>query len=132
MAIDKIYCKRGHNRVIVGKRADGACIECSRENVRKHLAFMPTEKRLLRYRKCDLKMKYGLSIEEYTKLFNDQNGCCAICGRSQQEFTRRLAIDHDHTTNKNRGLLCVLCNTNLAVLENKEFCLKASLYLRGD
>ena len=56
---------------------------------------------------------YGITIEQYNELFIKQNGCCRICNRHQSEFKRSLAVDHDHKTNKIRGLLCHHCNRGL-------------------
>lgn len=35
---------------------------------------------------------------------------CALCGKHSSEFKKRLAVDHDHKSNKVRGLLCFRCN----------------------
>lgn len=76
-----------------------------------------------------IKQRYGLTFEAKEKMFAAQNGLCAIGGEVLKSV--RLAhIDHNHATGKVRALLCVGCNTRLAVVENKDFCLKASLYLR--
>lgn len=67
----------------------------------------------------------------YNKQFSLQKGCCAICGRHETEFKTRLCIDHDHTTNKLRGLLCSNCNFVIGHLQDDaELCLKAYNYLR--
>jgi len=67
-------------------------------------------------RKSDLKLKFGLTLFDYNIMFNNQDGCCAICGRHQSELTRALAIDHNHNTNEVRGLLCGSCNTAIGSL----------------
>ena len=59
-----------------------------------------------------------LTDAQYDKLYNEQKGCCAICNMHQSEFTKRLAVDHDHETGMVRGLLCFKCNTGLGVYEN--------------
>lgn len=41
---------------------------------------------------------------DYDTLLRRQGGRCAICGCTPR--TRRLAVDHDHTTGLVRGLLC--------------------------
>lgn len=51
-------------------------------------------------RKWRLKNKYGLSVEVYNKKFNNQQGCCAICGIHQSELKRALDVDHNHNTEK--------------------------------
>jgi hypothetical protein len=43
-----------------------------------------------------------------------QDGRCAICGVPEAEAPRaRLAVDHDHDSNRIRGLLCNNCNCGL-------------------
>jgi hypothetical protein len=66
--------------------------------------------------------KYGLTLEEYDQILEDQNGVCAICGKPETELNRygsinRLSIDHDHDTDKIRGLLCRRCNRVLGSIE---------------
>lgn len=66
-----------------------------------------------------LKTLYGLSQEEYVDMFEAQQGRCAICRRpescanNQRTAKRLLCVDHDHTTGKVRGLLCMKCNHGL-------------------
>lgn len=67
------------------------------------------------YRKSNLKRYYGLTPEAYDALFNAQGGVCAICGEPPGK--RRLAVDHDHKTGLNRGLLCYVCNAALNKFE---------------
>lgn len=85
---------------------------------------------------CNLRSKYGLSVEEYEKLLLSQNGCCAICGtsdpKSKNAASRRggFPVDHDHKTGKIRGLLCGHCNTGMGLLgDSIEILKKAIAYL---
>ena len=66
-----------------------------------------------------LKYEYGITLDDYNKMFNEQEGKCAICQRHQNELTRTLCVDHDHKTNKVRALLCLTCNTDVSVVENR-------------
>ena len=66
-----------------------------------------------------LKNVYGITLDDYNRMFNEQGGKCAICQRHQNELTRTLCVDHDHKTNKVRALLCVTCNTDVSVVENR-------------
>ena len=59
------------------------------------------------------KIKTGYTQEDYDTKFNEQKGCCAICGKHQSEFKRALSADHCHVTGNKRGLLCFHCNTAL-------------------
>lgn len=74
---------------------------------------------------------YGMSPDEYGIMMGEQNGMCALCGQAQVG-TRRLSVDHCHTSGKVRGLLCSKCNTGLGLLgdtiDNLE---RAVTYLRG-
>ena len=68
---------------------------------------------------------FGITLGQYDKLFENQNGVCAICGKpekakSKYGFVRRLAVDHNHKTGKIRSLLCGTCNQDLGVYENRK------------
>jgi hypothetical protein len=65
-----------------------------------------------RWRKSNLK-KFGLDIEKYNAILEQQDYKCAICGIEINKLKRNLAIDHDHKTGKVRGLLCFRCNVTL-------------------
>jgi hypothetical protein len=56
-----------------------------------------------------IKRFYGITLEQYDKMFEEQGGVCAICDGINKDG-RRLFIDHDHKTGKIRGLLCCNCN----------------------
>lgn len=68
---------------------------------------------------------YGVSTEQYSLMFDAQDGACAICrGPSTKRY---LSVDHDHSCcpekNKScggcvRGLLCVKCNLLLGYAED--------------
>jgi hypothetical protein len=66
-----------------------------------------------------LKHRYKISVEEYENKLKEQNYRCAICNRHRDHFKRNLSVDHNHKTGKIRGLLCVVCNTNVGVIEEK-------------
>jgi hypothetical protein len=63
--------------------------------------------------------EFGITLDDYNKLFIDQDGKCAICGTSTAGKPKeglnslRFAVDHDHATGKVRGLLCSMCNRSL-------------------
>lgn len=58
--------------------------------------------------------RYGLTIETYNIMFQEQSGKCKICGTTNPGGrTKYLMVDHDHKTGRNRGLLCNKCNQGL-------------------
>jgi hypothetical protein len=77
------------------------------------------DKYLLLRKKSNLKINYNITIEEYNEKLKQQNYCCDICNKHKNKFKRNLHVDHDHKTNKVRGLLCASCNTKLSVVENR-------------
>ena len=78
-----------------------------------------------------LKREYGITLDQYNTMFAAQKGCCAICQRHQSLFKKSLHVDHSHENNKVRALLCTICNTHLSIIEDKNWCLKATLYLEN-
>ena len=81
----------------------------------------------------NLKRKYGLTLDDYHRLVDDQSGRCAICGsppRCKSRNDKELHVDHDHTTKKRRGLLCMQCNLGLGYFfDNAESLKNAALYI---
>jgi len=72
---------------------------------------------------------YGITIADYDRMFEEQEGNCKTCGLP--EINQRLSIDHCHETGKVRGLLCSRCNMILGhVEENTETLWKMIEYLR--
>jgi hypothetical protein len=77
-----------------------------------------------------LKYKYGITIEDYDRMFSNQAGLCAICGVSQSKISKQFAVDHCHDTNKVRGLLCSKCNTAIGQFNhNFDIVINAAKYL---
>jgi len=78
-----------------------------------------------------LDWRYNISKEDYDNLLKKQEFSCAICKRHISNFKRKLNVDHNHITNKVRGLLCTQCNTGLGKLgDNIEGLTKALNYLK--
>lgn len=75
---------------------------------------MPRYKRL-----WELRKKFGLTLEDFMELGEGQNWKCKICGEKHVaavegvRHSPRLQIDHNHKSNKIRGLLCRRCNVVL-------------------
>ena len=82
------------------------------------------EKNLNYHREYHLKRIYGITLDDYNKMFAEQNGCCAMCGKHQSEFKQALSVDHNHQTDEIRGLLCFSCNSKLGWYEKNEKTIK--------
>jgi len=71
---------------------------------------------------------YGVTIEEYYEMLEQQGSGCAICGGGTSR--RYFAVDHNHATGEPRGLLCARCNKILAaVRDNPDTLRQAARYL---
>lgn len=68
---------------------------------------------------------YNLTSEQYTSLLETQNNLCAIC-----KSRKATDVDHDHKTEKIRGLLCNPCNRGLGLFKDSTSLLSSAiLYL---
>lgn len=125
-----------HPSTTDGKR--GECVGCNREQKRLYYAANAEALRTKgkqayvanpeRFRKNNLK-KYGLTLEDYAALEKVQKSLCAICLRPDNGI--RLAVDHNHTTGKVRGLLCKRCNKALGGFrDDPSLISRAAEYLR--
>ncbi len=60
-----------------------------------------------------LKTEYGMSLEQWWDLFEDQCGVCACCFTPPDIPGQDLCVDHCHHTGRVRGLICTGCNQGL-------------------
>ena len=60
--------------------------------------------------------QYGLTFDKYCKMLDNQDGRCAVCKKPFGRSTPR--IDHDHTTERVRGMLCNRCNLFVGHIES--------------
>lgn len=76
------------------------------------------------------KTKYGITLENYDYMLKLQKGVCAICNSPNFTTTKKLAVDHCHSTGRIRSLLCSSCNVTLGLVkENKSILLNMIDYL---
>lgn len=77
------------------------------------------------------KARYNIEPEIFELLMDVQSGLCAIC-RKPEAVTygtkaRELSVDHNHTTNDVRGLLCAKCNTAIGLVGEDILVLRAMI-----
>lgn len=106
--------KNLRKEIIFSRDSSGAMI--ATVDASKHLAEIQ-EASQSRTRDRQLQNTYGISLEDYNKLLAQQGRKCAIRGKHQSEFGYPLYVDHNHQTEKVRGLLCAGCNTGLGHFE---------------
>lgn len=82
-------------------------------------------------------VKYRITWQELNTLYNNQNGCCAICRKflvvsaENSDGFEVANVDHCHATGKVRGLLCGDCNKGIGFLkDNTTILANAIKYLK--
>lgn len=91
--------------------------------------------KLAKERARHLKEAYGITPEEFDRMYEAQHGLCAICGKPETHktprgFVYKMSVDHDHNTGKVRALLCRSCNSGIGKLgDSSELAFRAALYL---
>ena len=78
-----------------------------------------------------LKKAYGITLKDYNELLSKQNNRCAICNINNngkyRKKERAFAVDHCHSTNKIRGLLCSDCNVGIGLLKDNVNSLESAI-----
>ena len=73
-----------------------------------------------------MRRKYGITIYQFNRMVEEQDGRCKICWHVPTKFQ----IDHCHKTGRVRGLLCWRCNRGLGFFyEVPDMFARAASYL---
>jgi hypothetical protein len=94
-------------------RRHSECKICTGERVKNRHKENPE-----RTRNNDLKRNYGITLDEHTQMYEEQNGVCAVCEKPGDGKWKKLCVDHDHKTGKVRQLLCRNCNMILGQVDD--------------
>ena len=66
-------------------------------------------------------------------MLKQQNYCCDICNKHENNFKFGLYVDHDHSTGRVRGLLCHNCNSVIGRFKDDiKLIEKAINYLKNE
>jgi hypothetical protein len=85
------------------------------------------------HRTRHLHRAYNWTPEKYDAELAKQNGLCAVCGEPPDEtdLQKILVVDHDHKTQRKRGLIHGRCNAILGYArDNPAILLAAAAYLQ--
>jgi hypothetical protein len=69
-------------------------------------------------RRSNIKAKYGITQEQKSELLESQGGQCAICCTTEPPTASGWHVDHCHTSNVIRGILCQHCNNMLGMAKD--------------
>jgi hypothetical protein len=130
-------CLNGHDKNIVGRRKDGACLACDQD---------AKDRYDLKQRQKEQNDPSALEVRRKRNRFKTQESVrrkrerlagrprpsvCEVCespGYGQQG----IVFDHDHVTGKFRGWLCNSCNVVLGYTQDDaERLLKLAMYLES-
>ena len=67
---------------------------------------------------------YGITSEIVDAIFTRQHGRCAGCLRYLEACKKGANVDHCHTMNRVRGLLCPQCNMALGLVSDEQQTLR--------
>ena len=74
----------------------------------------------------ELKRKFGITLEHKTQMLVSQDNRCVIC-KNMFKDSNDVCVDHDHTSNKIRQLLCRKCNVMLGYANDNVFILSEAI-----
>lgn len=105
--------EKTHKRIKKWKKQNPEKVKISSE---KYYKNSTPEKR----KNTALLRKYGISFKEREQMVQNQNNTCAICGTlfDENKQCKKSCIDHDHITDKTRGILCNNCNLALGLIDD--------------
>lgn len=84
-----------------------------------------------------LKKRYGITPEQWDKMYERQSGACPICTRrllkpDNKWGGRASPVDHDHKTKRVRGITCNACNRFKIAKNTAESAKRLLPYLDSD
>lgn len=121
----------GYQKKSWGTSVRTQCKEC-RVSIERARYQTQTEEQKTVQRDRAYRRLYGITIAEYNMMFNKQEGRCPGCSRHQSQLSRRLSVDHNHSTGAVRALLCHGCNMAIGyALENTGTLRSLAAYLES-
>lgn len=131
-ALKQDLCKRGHSMEEYRRfhpNGDSYCSACKVQRTKKSRKEQPEKHKHYGW-KSRIKGMYGITEEQYSEMFIEQEGKCGICFTSLIYRDKTTHIDHNHDTGEVRGLLCHWCNTAIGLLrEDTEIMKNAIEYM---
>jgi len=108
------------------------CIKCGKKKPTSDKALRNNEckpcvaiyKRIWKLNLSKKLNKFKTTMEEFMALLSSCAGRCDICGIPLSQSN--MVIDHNHKTNKVRGLLCRKCNIGIGLLKDSVHVIEAA------
>ncbi len=104
-----------------------SCVTCTNARSAKSKQTLAYKKQAKKYW---MVKRYGVTPEEFDRMFRDQGCVCACCGTDKPGHKHGWIIDHDHVTGEIRGVVCHGCNVGFrAFKDDPEWMMKAIQFL---
>lgn len=100
------------------------CRECVSSKARQKHADNPDIER-----NRNLKRNFGINLDDYKTLFENQKGLCALCQKPERALSKKgnivnLAVHHCHKTGKVLALCCFSCNMLMGYFKDDPILLR--------
>lgn len=93
-------------------------LENNRKNWAKRYSSRISEEHASKHKNRVLRHRYGIDLEAYNRMHDEQQNKCAICSAvGGNTRATRLYVDHNHATGAVRQLLCPACNQAIGIIE---------------
>ena len=142
---DAPYREQGHWGKHIGKTCEvdgcdkpattkGKCT--AHYNKDRHARGLVRKKTADESRNSHYKHRYGITLDDYNALLEQQGGVCAICGEppspknTRAHWNNKLCVDHCHDGGHVRALLCNDCNLAVGYTKTRATALAIAEYFR--
>ncbi len=126
---DKPFTDFVFNRGERGHKCQDCRAKYRRENIEQQRAYVEANRDKIR--DLNFRKLYGITLADFTAKLTEQGGRCAICRTSKPGGKGFWHADHDHRTNRFRGVLCHNCNVGIGNFkDDPSFLEAAARYLR--
>lgn len=106
------------------------CKECA---CKRHKEYRQRPETITKDRDRRYVKQYGITLAQYDDMLEDQDNQCKLCGTDDAGGKGRFHVDHCHSTQVVRGLLCHCCNLMLGQAKDDVTILaKAIQYLQDN
>lgn len=128
-------CECGNTKVIDGtnlrrtKLPTRSCGCNGGPKIKQQINMNPKDRTVYRAKINRIKFCYKLSEQNLRDMMDIQKGCCAICDETlvDPNIDRDYHIDHCHTSNNLRNLLCAKCNLALGLFRDDVHILERAI-----
>lgn len=114
----KINKKTGAEELMY--RFNKPCKECCKK-------IKQTDLSKEKYKQYRYKKLYGLDTGTFEEIIEEQDYCCAICGKHRKNLKKDFHLDHNHKNGKRRGLLCSNCNSGFGFFKEDISILQSAI-----